>query len=332
MPLEMAVSILTPLLSKKDAPPLQIMLMGGEPLLAYDMIQALILWCAGKEWTREYHFFASTNGTLLTKERKEWISQYKNVLTLALSYDGLPAVQDRNRTQSASRIDLDFFLENWPQQKIQMTIDAQSVYSMAESVVYLLEYGFDVNANVAYEKAPWPAESIREYARQLRKLVYYYNEKPSAKRIYQFCHSFAAYAAAIGQPVVQERQCGTGDGFVVYDIDGNPYPCHMLSPLVLDAALLKKMELDPQNEKMFSDERCESCPYTVDCPTCIGCNYRYRGEFWRRDKTHCLLMQIEVLEAMKLEILRLKKTGFTKKDIQTIQAIKKLYQYINKKR
>ena len=332
MPLETAASILAPHLSRKNAPPLQILLMGGEPLLAFDMIRELISWCAKKGWDRKYCFFTSTNGTLLTKERKEWISRYKDVLTLALSYDGLPMVQDRNRTQSSSQIDLDFFLENWPWQKIQMTIDAQSVYRMADGVIYLLEHGFDVNANAAYEKTPWPAESIREYARQLRKLVYYYNENPSAKRIYQFCHPFAAYAAAIGQPMEQERQCGAGDGFVVYDNDKKPYPCHMLSPLVMDKTLLEKMEFDPQNKKMFFDMRCEECPYIVDCPTCIGCNYRYRGEFWRRDKTHCLLMQIEVLEAMKLEILRLKKTGFTKKDIQTIQAIKKLYQYINKKR
>ena len=32
MPIETAVSILRPLLSKENAPPLQIMLMGGEPL------------------------------------------------------------------------------------------------------------------------------------------------------------------------------------------------------------------------------------------------------------------------------------------------------------
>ena len=103
MPLETAASILAPHLSRKNAPPLQILLMGGEPLLAFDMIRELISWCAKKGWDRKYCFFASTNGTLLTKERKEWISRYKDVLTLALSYDGLPMVQDRNRTQSSSR-------------------------------------------------------------------------------------------------------------------------------------------------------------------------------------------------------------------------------------
>ncbi len=104
----------------------------------------------------------------------------------------------------------------------------------------------------------------------------------------------------------------------------------MLSPLVMDKMLLEKMEFDPQNKKMFFDMRCEKCPYIVDCPTCIGCNYRYRGDFGRRDKTHCLLMQIEVLEAMKLETLRMAKARLTKKDIRTIKAIKQLYQYINK--
>lgn len=328
MPIETAVSILRPLLSKENAPPLQIMLMGGEPLLAYDLLKAMITWCIGKRWPRKYHFFASTNGTLLNEERKEWITRHRDILTLALSFDGLPDMQDKNRSESSARIDLDFFRKNWPQQKIQMTLNAQSVYSMADGVIYLLENGFDVNANAAHEAEPWPMESICEYARQLRRLVRYYDRHPAAKRIYQFIHPFAAYAAAIDRPYKQERQCGAGDGFAVFDVDAKLYPCHMLSPLVLDAEQLEKMEFDPQDGRIFQDERCGECPYRVDCATCMGCNYRYRGNFARRDETHCLLMQIEVLEAMKLEVLRLAKTGLSKQDLQTSRAIDKLYRYL----
>ena len=108
MSLDMAKSILEPFLMKK-AGRLDITFMGGETLLAIDVIRPLVEWVECGSWNRPYRFFGSTNGTLLNAELKKWLKKYANVLTLGLSYDGLPSAQSYNRGND--NIDLDFFIQ-----------------------------------------------------------------------------------------------------------------------------------------------------------------------------------------------------------------------------
>ena len=152
MTFETAREILTPLL-KESAEPLQVMLMGGEPLMAFPVIRQLVEWVLENknQWNRDCFFFGSTNGTLLDGERKQWFHLHRDHVILALSFDGLPEAQNRNRCCSAKRIDLEFFQQNWPNQKIQMTINEDTVDQMAAGVIFLLKNGFQVNPSVAYE-------------------------------------------------------------------------------------------------------------------------------------------------------------------------------------
>lgn len=323
-----AQNILEPFLNcTGDA--LQVLLIGGEPLLCYSQIKELILWVENGNWKRKCTFFMSTNGTLLNEEMKAWFSAHNKIITLALSYDGIAAIQNSNRSNSSSLIDLDYFLKNWPQQKIQMTVNATSVSRMAEGVLYLLQLGFFVNVNVAYEETPWSVKCIREYARQLQKIGEYYLENPPLEPIYQFQHPYEEYANEINFPTHQKKQCGAGEGYIVFDMDGKPYACHMLSPLVMND---KTPEIpDVFQLRICEDIRCQACPYIIDCPTCIGCNWRYRGDYVARDKTHCVLMQIEVMIAMKYELKRIARYGRCNEDDKMIFAIEKLMAFNHSK-
>ena len=174
MSLEMAKSILEPFLMKK-AGLLDIVFMGGETLLAIDVIRPLVEWVESGSWNRSYRFFGSTNGTLLNSELKEWLKKYADVFTLGLSYDGLPSAQSHNRGND--NIDLDFFIQTWPEQPIQMTINTDTVGQMADGVIYLLEKGALVHPNVAYEAEEWTENDLAEYATQLDNLIYYYKKQ-----------------------------------------------------------------------------------------------------------------------------------------------------------
>ncbi len=118
MTLDMAKSILKSFLMKKSGR-LDITFMGGETLLAIDVIRPLIEWVENGDWNRSYRFLGSTNGTLLNAELKGWLKKYAYVFTLGLSYDGMPSSQLNNRGND--NIDLDFFIRTWPAQPIQMT-------------------------------------------------------------------------------------------------------------------------------------------------------------------------------------------------------------------
>ena len=326
MTLEMAQRILEPFLNK-DNGIVDITFMGGETLLAINVIQPLVEWVENGSWNRRYRFFGATNGTLLYENLKEWLWKHRRTLTLGLSYDGLPSVQNDNRGNN--NVDLDFFIKTWPHQPIQMTINAESVNKMAEGIIYLLEKGALVHPNVAFEKEEWPKNKIIEYGKQLNKLITYYNSHEGIPLISQFVHNLNEYADCIDHPKQQFEVCGAGNGFQVFDTDGQSYPCHILSPLVLEGEKLQVIKDGLVSKTTdFSDTDCSTCPYTSSCPTCIACNYLYRGKLQQRDKTHCRIMKMEVKAFIKKEVLRLKaKKQLTPEDATEIDSIKKLVDY-----
>lgn len=326
MSLPMAQKILEPLLNKKDGL-LDITFVGGETLLAIDIIKQLVEWVECGNWKKQYRFFGSTNGTLLDEDLKRWIEPRKGIFTLALSYDGIPSVQKSNR--GSLTVDLDYFIKTWPNQPIQMTINSNAVKDVAKGVIYLLEKGATVHPNVAFEEYDWNQNDVIEYGNQLDMLVDYYNKHEDLPLITQFQHNIVAYAKCLTQHQPQLEVCGAGHGYEVYDVDGIVYPCHLLSPLVVP-----KDRLEPirnglvQNTRDFSDPKCTRCPYTSNCPTCIGCNYIYRKSLQERDLTHCLIMRTEVRSYIKKELSRLKnKTNLTQEDATEIDSIKEIYEY-----
>ncbi len=320
MTLETAQGILTPILSRPGGP-VDIALLGAEPLMAEGMVRALVEWAEEGQWNRRFQFFGSTNGTLLTEDTKEWLTRHSASITLGLSYDGVPSRQRANR--GANAVDLDFFLRTWPEQTVQMTVNAVSAGDVAKGVIALQEKGFRVNLSVAYEARDWDEAALRTYERQLSRLADYYLTHPEKPRIYSFLHDIPGYAYNLTHPAAQERSCGAGDGFTVYDVDGQRYPCHMLSPLALDQAELRRLkELDFWSIRDFSDPGCQGCPYTSACPTCAGCNFIYRGSPVRRDSTHCRIMKLEVLAAMRYEALRLsRKIRLSADDVLLVDAL-----------
>ena len=326
MTLEMAQSVLEPFLLKKEGL-LNIAFVGGETLLAIDVIRPLIEWVESNLWNRKYRFFGSTNGSLVDESLKKWLQQHRHILTLGLSYDGVPTTQLSNR--GTNNIEIDFFIETWPKQPIQMTINAQSVGEMAEGVIHLLEKGAMVHPNVAFEEYEWSELQVAEYGRQLNKLIYYYIEHDEKPLISQFIHDLNEYAYCLDHPTPQSEMCGAGNGYQVFDVDGTSYPCHMLSPLVLegekyqsikDGLLLKT--------KDFSDPNCFRCPFSSSCPTCAASNFLYRDNFGKRDRTHCMIMKTEVKAFIKKEILRLKvKEQLTSEDALVIDSIRRLIDF-----
>lgn len=326
MSLETAKRVLTPLLNSGDGL-LDITFMGGETLLAMDVIMPLTEWLESRKWKRRFRLFGATNGTLLNEELKKWLLCRRDYFTLALSYDGVPSMQRTNRGSNC--IDLDFFINTWPKQPIQMTINNVSVSELANGVMYLLEKGAVVHPNVAFEEYEWDLGDIHEYGRQLDVLAEYYNKHEELPSIVQFDHDIIKYAHNLIEHYPQMEVCGAGNGFCVYDVDGLVYPCHLMSPLVLDKKRLEQVKINNiEKIENFSDPRCSNCPYTSNCPTCLGCNLIYRNDICKRDMTHCRIMRIEVRSFLKKEVKRLKKKKcLDSADATLIDSLKIIYFY-----
>lgn len=78
---------------------------GGEPLLMFDLIKELYTYIFSTYNDDRVILFATTNGTVLTADMKEWFSQRKEKFVLGLSLDGAKETQDSNRSHSFDKID-----------------------------------------------------------------------------------------------------------------------------------------------------------------------------------------------------------------------------------
>ena len=97
----------------KDFDELEIDFMGGEPFMNFPLIKEIVEWLEGGVIDVPFICSATTNGTLLTDEIKNWLRKHKNIFVPSASYDGNIKMQLTNRGTDKYNIDLAFFKELW---------------------------------------------------------------------------------------------------------------------------------------------------------------------------------------------------------------------------
>lgn len=311
MPLELAKEIITKefefVKNSPDFDEIEFDFMGGEPFVKFDLMKEIMNWTWSQNRDVPYIFFATTNGTLITDEIKRWLYCHRKYFVLGISYDGTDDSQDMNRTNSAGKVDIDFFLKTYPNQGVKMTISPASLKNLAEGVIRISEKGIKLSANCGYGQV-WSEEDKDEFHRQLMILADYYLAHPDIEPIPMFDRKFRFLN---DKRDAKQKWCGTGTHMITYDVDGTTYPCHLFTPMVLGcqkaAELQNKMDFASGN--VNTDPFCEDCSLLNICPTCYGFNYRDTGNIATREKTMCELFRIQtsVLVYYVQELLRKKK-------------------------
>ena len=278
--------------------------MGGEPFMNFALIKDVVEWLEEGVITVPWICYASTNGTLLTDEIKDWLREHKNSFVLSASYDGNSKMQSVNRGTEKHNIDLDFFHELWPFQHFHMTISKETLPTLAEGVLSMQEKGCEVDAALA-QGVDWTIDDAVIYREQLCILKdAYLNDTGLAP-----LNILKRYVNIFDLPAeekVQGKWCGTGIQMAAYDIDGKKYGCHMFTPLVLgrDRALLADT-VEWNSPVSIADDYCKNCVLRKFCPTCLGFNYEYRGDMAVRDKQWCPMVLAEALTACEFQVERI---------------------------
>jgi sulfatase maturation enzyme AslB (radical SAM superfamily) len=195
---------------------------GGEPFLKFDLIRETAEYFFKKYNPKDrYVFFATTNGTLFTDEVKRWLTKYKEHFWCGLSYDGTESMQNKNRSYSASQIDLDFFKNTWPEQGVKMTVSNLTLANLAEGTIFLHNKGYDVNNNLAYG-VDWTDDScLKIYSEQLEKLIDFYLENPNITPASILSMNVEWFTKE--DRVTQQRYCGAGKQMRCFDTEGKEY-------------------------------------------------------------------------------------------------------------
>jgi radical SAM protein with 4Fe4S-binding SPASM domain len=316
MPRDLVFRIIGNALQNSDAA-VEFSFHGGEPFLKFDVMREAAEYFWGKYNPKNrYVFFASTNGTLLTEDSKKWLSDHKEHFWCGLSYDGTNAMQDTNRSYSSDAIDLDFFLETWPEQPVKMTISRATLPYLAEGAMFLHKKGFKVNNNLAYG-LDWNDDAcVKILSGQLETLTCFYLENPEVTPSSILSMNVEWFTR--DDNIKSHRFCGSGRQMKCFDTAGKEYPCHFFMEMngngtFGEASRGTKPETAGmeilKSEDCLLDPFCTDCEIRLVCPTCYGYNFMASGDPAKRDRNLCVLSKIQAVACAIFALRRIKRYG-----------------------
>lgn len=131
---------------------------------------------------KEVKFACTTNATLLTEEHLRFTQQYG--FLYLLSIDGVKEVHDKYRVKANGQGSFDDIMKKLPMLKrlqgwlgTRMTVNPDTVHRLSESVQALFEMGINQFLIGVNTDVPWSKEAMRTYAREMRKVWEFYQQK-----------------------------------------------------------------------------------------------------------------------------------------------------------
>lgn len=210
---------------------------GGEPFIEFELLCEIYDYIVDSN-VNNVRLFVTTNGSLIHGDIKKWLYERKEKIICGLSYDGTFDMQDINRSNSSSKIDLDFFLKTYPEQAVKMTVSKETLSTLFDGVIFLQEKGFDVECNLAYNIDWSDGNNKGILQNELMKLIDYYLQRPEVTPCSIIDAPIENVSLAKGEKLI--GVCGAGTGTVAYHIDGTAYPCQFFMPLSVGEEQAKK--------------------------------------------------------------------------------------------
>lgn len=281
-----------------DTPALILEFIGGEPLLAIDLIDdatdyfKLRAYELDHPWFERYRISISTNGILYGDERvQRYIAKNHAHLSIGISLDGTKRKHDMNRVYPGGRGSYDDIMRNvplwlsqYPGGSSKVTISSEDIPYIRESVLHLFSLGItDVNINVVFEDVWKPGDDER-FEEQLRELA----DEIVDGELYRG-HTCSLFNASIGNPIPANEEtnwCGSGKNMLAVDTAGDFYPCNRFLPFTLNHHEGRRIGnyrdgIDPNRLRPFysltrssqSTDECMRCDVAGGCAWCVGFNY-----------------------------------------------------------
>ncbi len=308
---------------------LEVDFFGGEPLLNWDVVKALVRYGRELEKTHDknFRFTLTTNGTLLTDEILEFANQ--EMSNLVLSIDGRPEVHDRMRPYHNGKGSHEGLVEKYKKaadSRNQTNYYVRGTYThfntdFSEDVLYLADQGFE-QISVEPVVAP-PTEAYALTEEDLPILIEQYDrlademlKRRRAGKPFNFFHFMIDLE---GGPCVYKRLsgCGAGCEYVSVTPWGDIYPCHQFvgQPEFLLGNVkegIRNTELRDEfhNCNVYSKPACKDCFAKYYCSGgCMANSQHFSGNIYgayeigcelQRKRIECAIM-LKVAESMDAE-------------------------------
>ena len=216
---------------------LEIDFFGGEPLMNFDVVKKITMYCREKEhvYNKRFRFTLTTNGVLLNDETMNFINEYMD--NVVLSLDGRKEINDRLRKKAGGQGSYDQVLPKFLkliEKRNHARYFVRGTYTrhntdFSEDVKHLAGLGFkkiSVEPVVAPETEDFalkPSDAdilCGEYEKLAEYMLISKNNDA-----FEFFHFNIDLE---GGPCVKKRVtgCGAGTEYMAVSPDGKLYPCH----------------------------------------------------------------------------------------------------------
>lgn len=285
-----------------DADTANISFYGGEPLLQFSLMKAVVAYSKKKFEGKKCVFSITTNATLLTKEIADFL--ITNEFRLAISLDGDKESNDRNRkfvSQKGSVFEkvietLQYFYENAPEfaKKINLSMVIDQRKDLKGFLHLFREYPFlnQMQISVSLIEDDYLENEVREskafyeefsYYRFLsylsvispldftEDLKFFASMKESYKKL-----ALPFQASAIGKTAIPSGQCIPGNTKVMVTVQGKLFPCEKVSERredycigTLDTGYDYEKIREILNFSRYTFALCRNCPAFRECTLCF---------------------------------------------------------------
>lgn len=300
---------------------------GGEPLLAIDLIHQITEWVwdymidTHHPWLSRTRISICSNGTLYFDERvQNYLRQFHTIVSLTFSIDGNKKLHDSCRIFPDGRGSYDMAIaavKHWvkaynynilPDTKLTLSPDNIQYYS--EAIIDLIRVGYThINCNCCFEEG-WEIQHATILYHEMCKLTDWLFENNKANDVY-----ISMYEIDVGKMETEDNNwCGGNGEMIAVDWKGDIYPCirYMESSLGDDAEPIiigsvekgiatTQKQIDCINcmksitRSSQSPEKCMTCPISRLCAWCTGYNYQKFGTVNKRATYICEMHKARVL-------------------------------------
>lgn len=304
---------------------------GGEPMLEFDTVMVPLI-----EWSKSLllstRFAMTTNGTLFSKERLEFLKE--NNISFMLSMDGASSAQNQNRPLVSGRNSFDtiepyipYILKLWPNQSFRETLTEYNVRTLFKDICWFSDIGCKNLMIVPDLFRVWGDADIQTLSEQI--LLYEDYLLSSFKAgieplvIHEYKIAFMQFFILTKNKGLPRRtspgirssyQCGFGmHGSVSIDPLGDIYGCHHVSPMSreseyylgniydgVDERRVRRL-VDRFDRQLVGNSMCKDCGLDGICDGgCAPNNFQINGDEHKVPKMHCIWQRTVADSAYRL--------------------------------
>lgn len=299
---------------------LEIDFFGGEPLMNFDVVKAVVAYGRKLEQTtgKRFYFTITTNGTLLNKENIDYINE--NMDNVVISIDGRKEVHDAVRYDVFGHGSYDRIIplaqelvagRNGKSYFIRGTFTAKNK-DFSKDVLHLADLGFkeiSVEPVVGSGSDLYFTESdVPEILKEYDNLALQYIDRMSKNKGFRFYHF---YIDIYSGPCIFKRiaACGAGYEYLAVSPEGTLFPCHQFVGHddfaigdVYQGITNKELGERFHQNNIFAKEKCRDCWAKLFCSG--GCHanaYFTNGSIKKPNEISCTLQKKRIECALMIQ-------------------------------